>query len=85
MKSLESKGEKLLNIKRRFTKWYIKRGYSFGYEFGISEGICNARYYCPFWVKPFLILFSPSVYMKEKFRQGLVSGFIKGISQQGVE
>ena len=42
-----------MNIKKRFTMWYIRRGYIFNPETGFE---------CPFWVKPLLIFFSPSVY-----------------------
>ena len=52
-------------IKVWFTKWYIKRGYTFWHDFvRIDENITRmkARYNCPLWVKPLLIFFSPSVY-----------------------
>ena len=52
-------------IKRAFTKWYIKRGYTFYYDFvQFNEEVTGmrARYNCPLWVKPLLIFFSPSVY-----------------------
>lgn len=55
-------------IKRAFTKWYIKRGYMFYYDFvRINEEVIRirARYNCPLWVKPLLIFFSPSVYNNE--------------------
>ena len=46
-----------MNIKKRFTKWYVKNGYKFGYD---SSHV--AVWHCPWWVKPLLIFFSPSVY-----------------------
>lgn len=52
-------------LKIRFTKWYIKRGYTFWYDFvrtNENETRMKARYNSPLWVKPLLILFSPSVY-----------------------
>lgn len=62
-------------LKRRFTLWYIKRGYSFGYD--TSSRVPKAWFRCPIWVRPLLVLFSPSVYyarveilMLEKFWEG---------------
>ena len=38
--------------RKKFTEWYRKMGYAFnGIEFR-----------CPWYVKPFLFLFSPSIY-----------------------
>lgn len=50
------------NLNRRFTKWYVKRGYVFGYT-----GIIEPFYICPWYVRPLLIFFSPSVYFKETY------------------
>lgn len=47
-------------IRRKFTTWYYKKGYRFGY---IDPSKSFDTYYkCPRWVKPLLIFFSPSVY-----------------------
>ena len=46
-----------MSIKKRFTKWYVNNGYKFGYD---SSSVAVWR--CPWWVKPLLIFFSPSVY-----------------------
>ena len=43
-----------MNIKKRFTIWYVRRGYTFDCTDSVFD--------CPFWVKPLLIFFSPSVY-----------------------
>ena len=48
-------------MRKRFTKWYFKRGYRFGYK--VDNGV--AVWDCPWWVKPLLIFFSPSVYFYE--------------------
>lgn len=48
-------------MRKRFTKWYFKRGYRFGYK--VNTGV--AVWDCPWWVKPLLIFFSPSVYFYE--------------------
>lgn len=61
-----------MNIKKRFTIWYVQRGYAFGHTDSVSE--------CPFWVKPLLIFFSPSVYnqivLGEIIYKNLVEGMI---------
>ena len=61
-------------LKKRFTLWYIRRGYTFRTVEG--EGVWD----CPWWVRPMLFLFSPSVYFTEcdfvrKIVQGIMSGF----------
>ena len=64
----------MTNLRKRFTLWYIRRGYTFRTVEG--EGVWD----CPWWVRPMLFLFSPSVYFKEcafvrKLVQGIISGF----------
>ena len=84
-----------MSIKRRFTKWYVKKGYNFGYDFTevpvygdgfmkIPAGMPKAGWTCPWWVKPFLFLFSPSVYVSEAWGKQAVDGFMAGI-QMGME
>lgn len=84
-----------MNIKRRFTKWYVKKGYKFGYDFTdvpvYDDGfmktpaeVPKAVWHCPWWVKPFLFLFSPSVYATEDWGKQLAEGFMAGI-QMGME
>lgn len=57
-------------LKHRFTKWYIRKGYTFGYDFTDVPvmgdeyiktpcRIPKAIWRCPFWVRPLLSLFSP--------------------------
>ena len=62
-------------IKRAFTKWYIRKGYTFGHEF-----TCPWRAYwkCPCWVRPLLFLFSPSEYALEAWGKSFVEGFERG-------
>lgn len=53
------------NLKTRFTLWYIRRGYEYGYTNALDE-----YYICPKWVKllnPFL--FSRRVYTIEKLNR----------------
>ena len=60
-------------IRKRFTKWYVKRGYTSGYLFIYDEHgehptlpVGAKRYFkCPWWVRPLLIFFSPCVYNYE--------------------
>ena len=46
------------NLRKRFTKWYAKKGYGYVYLY-------RPYFSCPWYVQPFTILFSPSVYMYE--------------------
>ena len=86
-----------MNIKRRFTKWYVKKGYKFGYDFHNCEMIGGddvfppmpvtqpkAVWLCPWWVKPLLIFFSPSVYTMETLRRQFYDGFMEGV-KKGME
>lgn len=62
-----------MNIRKRFTIWYVQQGYTFGCTDSVFE--------CPFWVKPLLIFFSPSVYTHIVYGnfiyKNLVGGMIK--------
>lgn len=73
----------LTKIRRAFTKWYIKRGYRFGYDIG-SNAI-KAYWICPFWVKPLRIFFSPSIYfasyMSENIAKWVQEGIERGIKE----
>lgn len=82
-----------MNIKRRFTKWYVKKGYQFGYDFtGVPvygdgfmktpAGIPKSVWNCPWWVKPFLILFSPSVYAAEDWGEQIAEAFMEGMQME---
>lgn len=68
-----------MDIKKRFTIWYIRRGYIFDPETGFE---------CPFWVKPLLIFFSPSVYthitLGERIYKNLMEG-MKGVKMKEQE
>lgn len=77
-------------ISARFTRWYIKRGYTFWYDFEncsiYSDGIFNtplgtpnAVFNCPWWVKPLLIFFSPSVYTIDKVGKTVIAGILDGL------
>lgn len=54
-------------MRSRFTRWYFRKGYRVEFD-PKSE---TFRYRCPLWIKPLLFLFSPSVYMHEKFSASL--------------
>lgn len=60
----------------RFTKWYVRKGYAFGYD-DCYNGIWN----CPWYIKPLLFLFSPSVYSLEAWGNPICTGFIDGFTQ----
>ena len=81
-------------LRHRFTKWYIRKGYTFGYDFTdvpvVGDeyikspcGIPKSIWRCPFWVRPLLVLFSPSIYAAEAWGKGIVEGLIKGMSEAG--
>lgn len=83
------------NIKKRFTKWYIKKGYTFDYiDYAISrsdliggddifpplpQSIPKAIFICPWYIRPLLVFFSPSVYVNETLGNIIVSCVIKGM------
>lgn len=64
------------NIKIKFTKWYIKKGYRFEFDYAILD----ARFICPIWVKPFLIFFSPSIYFNEFLGKAFMGGLTAGLN-----
>lgn len=64
------------NINRKFTYWYIERGYKFGYH---PSG--QAYWVCPWWVRPLLIFFSPSIYMYCKCGELFCDSFRRGIKE----
>lgn len=64
-------------LKKRFTKWYVNKGYLFGYDFTVNP--TESSFACPIWVRPFLIFFSPSVYLNETYGKIMREGFRDGI------
>lgn len=79
-------------IKERFTRWYYRKGYRMHYKpCAYGDGVDSLVFDCPWWIKPLLIFFSPSVYyieygktisdwFEEGFSQGLeTKGKINGI------
>lgn len=64
-------------IKERFTKWYVNKGYLFGYDF--TDNPTESSFVCPIWVRPFLIFFSPSVYLNETYGKIVRDGICEGI------
>ena len=64
------------NLNRKFTEWYVKRGYEF-YYVGMES-----RFRCPWYIKPLLILFSPSVYFQKAWGEKIVEWFEEGIKSQ---
>lgn len=64
-------------IKERFTKWYVNKGYLFGYDF--TDNPTESSFVCPIWVRPFLIFFSPSVYLNETYGKIVRDGIREGI------
>ena len=64
-------------IKKRFTKWYVNKGYLFEYDFTVNP--TESSFVCPIWIRPFLIFFSPSVYLNETYEKIMRDGFREGI------
>lgn len=62
-------------LNRKFTTWYVKRGYVFGYT-----GIIEPFFICPWYVRPLLIFFSPSVYFQQAYGTKIVEWFEEGIN-----
>lgn len=60
-----------MDLKRTFTKWYVKKGYTFKADEDIFK--------CPIWVRPLLVFFSPSIYTLESIKKSSVDGFKKAI------
>ena len=65
-----------MNIKKRFTIWYVRRGYTFGCTDSVFE--------CPFWVKPLLIFFSPSVYTHIVYGNFIYKNLVGGMTANKV-
>ena len=82
------------NARIKFTKWYFRKGYTFGYDFNgietiggddifpaMPKSMPRAVWNCPWYIKPFLFLFSPSIYDIEKITKTFVNGFLKGLNE----
>lgn len=88
------------DIKSRFTKWYIKKGYRFTYAYAgcdfTTEELSmkflennpnplKGVFSCPWWVRPLLCFFSPSVYgtqmLYKQIQEALKKGFIEGLNE----
>lgn len=63
------------NLTRKFTYWYIKKGYTFKYKDG------EAVFDCPWWIRSLLIFFSPSIYIFRKCGEIFCESFIKGLRE----
>ena len=82
-------------MKKRFTKWYVKKGYKFGYEkietigddvFQIPVKMPKAYFICPFYIKPLLLfLFSPSIYTAEAYAKPFIDGFKLGLEKSKLQ
>lgn len=85
-------------LRRIFTKWYIKKGYTFGYNYSSVEFIGGDEifppmpiklpecyYNCPRYIYPLLFLFSPSIYYIETVGKAIADGFIKGLNSETEE
>ena len=83
-------------VRTRFTKWYVKKGYTFDYDFSDTPiigddifrtpcGVPRAIWKCPLWVRPFLFLFSPSTYSVEAWGKAIVEGMIAGMKNAGID
>lgn len=82
--------------RRKFTEWYIKRGYTFSYDFSETKtvgeypfyfpfGVPKTCFVCPVWVKPFLFLFSPSIYTAGTLGKIFIEGFMEGLNDPHIK
>lgn len=83
----------MIDIKKRFTKWYIRKGYRFYYRldpakflytndvFKFIDSVSEAKFLCPWYIRPLLIFFSPSVYMYEEYGKQIAKSFMKGMEE----
>lgn len=84
-------------LREKFTKWYFRKGYTFGCDFNgietiggddvlpaMPKSMPRAVWNCPWYVKPFLFLFSPSVYCMEIATNYIYKGFMDGL-QSSIE
>lgn len=72
-----------MNLRKRFTLWYIRKGYRFGYDGGNVSPV--AVWYCPWYIKPLLFLFSPSIYFhieSKSFLDGFLEGVLRGETKE---
>lgn len=75
----------ITSIKRKFTEWYVKKGYTFWNDFsGTKAGAPKSYFGCPIWVKPFLFLFSLSVYQIKAIGDVMIKGFLEGLNKSTV-
>ena len=72
-----------MNIKKRFTIWYVQRGYTFDPR--PDKGCTDSVFECPFWVKPLLIFFSPSVYTHIVYGNFIYKNLVKGLMNARME
>ncbi len=71
----------MTSLRKKFTKWYVKKGYTFGYDGYLPS---SAVWICPWYIKPLLFLFSPSVYYIEITTNHFYNGFMEGL-QSSIE
>ena len=71
-----------MNIKKRFTIWYAQRGYTFDPR--PDEEHTGSAFECPFWVKPLLIFFSPSVYTHIVYGEFIYKNLVGGLTANKV-
>lgn len=71
-------------IKKKFTQWYVRKGYRISLKFPDLV----IHFDCPILIRPLLFLFSPSVYHNEQgrvFADALKKGIESGIADQKEE
>lgn len=52
---------------KRFTKWFYRKGYRWAAWLNPKTEEMEHGLQCPFWVKPLMVFFSPSVYFSVYF------------------
>lgn len=68
-------------LRQLFTEWYFRHGWTFEYDFNLGV---KPAWNCPFYVKPLLVLFSPSVYFmcdSADFARGFEEGYAEAFAE----
>lgn len=69
------------DVKKRFTKWYIRKGYRFYYKVRFNGDTPKAKWLCAWYIRPLLIFFSPSVYFYDVYSKVIAERILKELEE----
>ena len=72
-----------MNIRKRFTIWYVQQGYTFDPR--PDKGSTDSVFECPFWVKPLLIFFFFIVFTHIVYGNFIYKNLVKGLINARME